>query len=612
MKSIAMDEAPNYPDRLALATLDHIESGIIILDGARRVCFWNQWLEQHSGIGAGEALGCRLEQLFGELPAVLLDAVRDACEHRLSRLLSHQLHPRLLPLHCRAASGRGGPLFHSMLLRPLAQTEGLTLVQLLDATNAVRRERHLRDKEQALRKVHQHLSEEKQYIDTVLKTISALVVVTDIQGHILSINRSCEQQTGFSEEDVLGQPLKVLFSIDSFNRLLEGPWQYDEPLPFTCRMHNAAGELMHIRWTVKSVGEAGQPPRYLIYTGQDITERERADALLRLEREILEMATAGEPPERTLDHVCLALERQLEQCRVAVLQLAEDERLRISNGPGLAEDFGRRLAALQTENLLRILQPGLRDGRLQVFVAEGPAPRWRSWLALARDHDIAGCWLMPIHAGARVPQSLFAVFPRQRVHPSAHEQMVIQRIAHLTALILERHLQQERIRYLALHDPLTGLANRSLLNEQLLRSIHRGRREGQPFALLFIDLDGFKALNDTHGHDAGDAFLAALGHRLKTKLRATDCCARTGGDEFVILLEAVADEKTARRVAESVLRLISTPLEWGGHALQVSASIGLALYPEDGDGADALLTRADNAMYGAKAGGKGCIVRLPG
>ncbi|WP_375054931.1 diguanylate cyclase domain-containing protein [Zobellella sp. DQSA1] len=608
-----MDAALSRVNGLSMITLDHIESGVMLLDGERRVRFWNHWLEQHSGIAAQNAVGRHLEQLFSDpLPAVLLDAVRDACEYRLSRLLSHQLHPQLLPLRRQAPSGVGSPLFHSMLLRPLAESEGLTLVQLLDTTNAVRRERHLRDKEQALRKVHQTLSEEKQFIDTVLKTISALVVVTDTYGRIISINRSCEQQTGFSEEEVLGQPLKVLFSIETFNNLIDSPWQYDEPRPFTCRMQSAAGELMHIRWTVKSVGDAGHPPRYLIYTGQDITERERADALLRLEREILEMATAGEQPDKTLDHICLALERQLEQCRVAVLQLAADERLLVNNGPGLPGDFGPRLAALQTESMLRVVQPGLQSGRLQVFVAEGAAARWQPWLALAREHDMAGCWLMPIHASTHAPQSLLAVFPRQHTHPSTHEQMVIQRIAHLTALILERHLQQERIRYLALHDSLTGLANRSLLNEQLLRSIHRGRREQQPFALLFIDLDGFKALNDTHGHDAGDAYLAALGHRLKTHLRATDCCARTGGDEFVVLLEAVADETSARRIAETVLRLVSTPLDWSGHALQVSASIGIALYPEDGDSADALLTRADNAMYGAKAGGKGRIVRLWG
>ncbi|MBL1377372.1 sensor domain-containing protein [Zobellella iuensis] len=608
-----MNAALGQVNGLSMITLDHIECGVILLDQERRVRFWNHWLEQHSGIAAGEAAGRRLEQLFGELPAVLLDAVGDACEHRLSRLLSHQLHPQLLPLRRQASSGAGSPLFHSMLLRPLAESDGLTLVQLHDITNAVRRERHLRDKEQALRKVHQTLSEEKQFIDTVLKTISALVVVTDTYGRIISINRSCEQQTGFSEEEVRGQPLKVLFSIDLlFNNLVDGPREYEEPRPFVCRMHNAAGEQIHIRWTVKCVGDAGQPPRYLIYTGQDITERERADALLRLEREILEMATAGEQPDKTLDHICLALERQLEQCRVAVLRWAADDRLQVSNGPSLPEDFCRRLAELQTDSLLSILQPGLQSGRLQVFVAEGSAFRWQPWLALAQDHDMAGCWLMPIHDSARAQQTLFAVFPRQRIHPSAHEQMVIQRIAHLTSLILERHLQQERIRYLALHDPLTGLANRSLLNEQLLRGIHRGRREQQPFALLFIDLDGFKALNDTHGHDAGDAYLAALGHRLKTNLRATDCCARTGGDEFVVLLEAVADEASARRIAETLLRLLSTPLDWSGHALQVSASIGIALYPEDGDSADALLTRADNAMYGAKARGKGCIERLRG
>lgn len=592
-------------------TLHHIECGIMVLDGAQRVRFWNRWLEQHSGIEAAAAEGRRLDELFPDgLPTVLQDAIGDACRHRLSRLLSHQLHPQLLPLRRLSAAGVGSPLFHSMLLRPLADSDGLTLVQLHDNTNAVRRERHLRDKEQAVRKLHQVLSEEKQFIDTVLKTISALVVVTDRFGRIVSINRSCEQLTGLGQAEVVAQPLKVLFSIDTFNSQIDSPWQHHEPRPFTCRMYNAAGEVMHLRWTVKPVGEAGQPPRYLIYTGQDITERERADALLRLEREILEMATAGESPAQTLDHICLALERQLEQARVAVLQLTAEERLAVINAPGLPEAFCRRLEALQTEPIARLVMPGLQSGQLQIFSARGDGARWQPWLSLARDYRMAACWLMPIQTAQHMPQSLFALFPGQHHHPSAHEQMVIQRIAHLTALILERHQQQERIRYLALYDPLTGLANRSLLSEQLLRNINRARRERQRFALLFFDLDGFKQVNDSHGHDAGDALLSAIGQRLQARLRATDTGARIGGDEFVVLLETVAGEAAARLVAEQVQALVCEPVAWGEGLLQVSASIGLALYPDDGDTADTLLTHADNAMYCAKARGKACITRL--
>ncbi|MGO1247601.1 MAG: diguanylate cyclase domain-containing protein, partial [Oceanisphaera sp.] len=141
-------------------------------------------------------------------------------------------------------------------------------------------------------------------------------------------------------------------------------------------------------------------------------------------------------------------------------------------------------------------------------------------------------------------------------------------------------------------------------------------RAPQHFALLFIDLDGFKAINDTHGHHAGDAFLRELGVRLQHRFRATDCCARIGGDEFVILLEDIDDEAAAFNVADSLLTLIAQPIEWGEFQLQVAASIGVVLYPEDGDSAATLLTRADHAMYQAKAKGKkqgnakGQIVRL--
>jgi diguanylate cyclase (GGDEF)-like protein len=168
----------------------------------------------------------------------------------------------------------------------------------------------------------------------------------------------------------------------------------------------------------------------------------------------------------------------------------------------------------------------------------------------------------------------------------------------------------ERIRFLALHDPLTGLPNRSLLNEHLGRNLRRAHREGQQFALMFIDLDGFKLINDRHGHDAGDDLLSVLAGRMTDQLRGTDTCARIGGDEFVVMLETVQSPESATQVADKILQCLSTPVQRGPLSLQVSASIGIALYPQDGTSADALLTLADDAMYQAKTRGKNCWHRF--
>ncbi|MFD1006670.1 sensor domain-containing protein [Oceanisphaera ostreae] len=596
--------------------LEQIENGVMLLDSEQKVLFWNQWLVRYSGVTAEAACGQRLDQLFNTpLPAVVMGAIKDACEQGLARLLSHHLHQELLPLHAHFISGDASPIFHSMVLRPLRH-HGVVLVQLQNITTAVRREKHLRAKEKALRGAHQTQSEEKQFIDTVLDTMSALVVVTDAAGCIVNLNRSVELNTGFSQQQLQGQSFKMLLGLDGFKYLPSTNMQAAELSSFTCRMTNASGEPMHIRWTVKQVKEDGYPLRYLIYSGQDITERERADALLRLEREMLEMATGNASIDHIFNHICLALEQQLESCRVAVVQINTDHRLQVCNGPSLPESLCLRLQELQNARLLQVLQTGLELGQLQVFSVQAKGEHWQQWQQLAKQYKIAGCWLMPIQVNPQVSQRFLAVFPRYQSHPCDHEQMVVQRIGHLAALILDRQQQQQQIERLALYDSLTGLANRSLLNEQLLRCIHRSQRTFQSFALLFIDLDGFKAINDNYGHDAGDALLMELGLRLQNRFRATDCCARIGGDEFVILLDEIADDGSAFTLSYSLLELIAQPLAWGPHPLQVSASIGIALYPEDGDNAASLLTRADNAMYRAKAEGRskadgcGAVIRL--
>ena len=156
--------------------------------------------------------------------------------------------------------------------------------------------------------------------------------------------------------------------------------------------------------------------------------------------------------------------------------------------------------------------------------------------------------------------------------------------------------------HLAHHDPLTGLPNRLLLGDELERSMSRARRHDQPLALLFIDLDGFKAVNDRLGHQAGDEVLRAVGARLRQAVRAEDAVARLGGDEFIVVLEEIAGTAAAHEAARKLRQAIGQPVPMGGQMISVSASIGVALYPDDGHDAEALIHAADGAMYRGKPG----------
>jgi diguanylate cyclase (GGDEF)-like protein/PAS domain S-box-containing protein len=170
--------------------------------------------------------------------------------------------------------------------------------------------------------------------------------------------------------------------------------------------------------------------------------------------------------------------------------------------------------------------------------------------------------------------------------------------------ITERKRAEERVRYVAQHDALTGLPNRLLLRDRLVQAIAQARRSNTRVGVMFIDLDYFKNINDSLGHEAGDRLLEAMSNRLRGCLREGDTVARVGGDEFVVSLLTLKDSHDAIPVTEKVLDSLRAPVQLGADTLHVTASIGVSLYPADGDDADALMRCADAAMYHAKEKGR--------
>lgn len=170
--------------------------------------------------------------------------------------------------------------------------------------------------------------------------------------------------------------------------------------------------------------------------------------------------------------------------------------------------------------------------------------------------------------------------------------------------ITESHKDSERIRYLATHDGLTGLLNRNSFHVSLEQAITRANRSKRPFGLLFLDLDHFKAVNDTLGHEAGDKLLKEVSQRLRSSLRQSDSAYRLAGDEFTVLVEGLDSEKDVFLVAEKVCATLAVPYFDDPGAPAVTASVGAVVYPRDGATADELLRLADKAMYQAKAQGR--------
>ncbi|WP_150046063.1 sensor domain-containing diguanylate cyclase [Methylomonas rhizoryzae] len=173
--------------------------------------------------------------------------------------------------------------------------------------------------------------------------------------------------------------------------------------------------------------------------------------------------------------------------------------------------------------------------------------------------------------------------------------------------ITERKLKEDHVEHMAYHDALTGLPNRSLILDRLQQAQTEAELTGNMVALMFIDLDKFKPVNDLHGHNIGDLLLKFVAERIRGCLRKTDSAARIGGDEFVVLLPALPAVKNAVDVAEKLRQALNLPFEINGLILNISSSIGLAVYPEHAEDTQSLIKHADIAMYYAKAEGRNCV-----
>jgi diguanylate cyclase (GGDEF)-like protein/PAS domain S-box-containing protein len=236
--------------------------------------------------------------------------------------------------------------------------------------------------------------------------------------------------------------------------------------------------------------------------------------------------------------------------------------------------------------------------------------RMGAWRDVARRSGIKAGAAVPFSRGGKTCGVLLLYANRRRVFDE-EAVLLVERMAQNIAFALDntdrdtaRREAEARAKYLAAHDALTGLPNRIMFSELLIHAIGRARRGQHSLALLFIDLDRFKVINDSLGHHAGDSLLVKVAERLKQSVRAADVVARLGGDEFVVLLPDGADERAARNVACKLLGALADPIALEGEECRVTASIGISVFPEDGENESSLMKNADIAMYAAKDEGK--------
>ena len=378
----------------------------------------------------------------------------------------------------------------------------------------------------------------------VLEGLPDATVAAGPDGRMVFVNELAAELFGYTREELVGRPINCLWPERlrrRYTRNMELYFATEHPLRFSAEA-----------WGVRSDGtefvgemswgiiETATGP-LLLAIGRDVSERRAAEARLRAVAALGERALAGGGREQLTGEARERL-REALPLRRAELRLADDDLPIIDDGAGPVE--------------------------LRLALGAG--------------------------------DELVASFDRSI---DAEETAFARAIATTLAAALSRLRTEERMRYDALHDPLTGLANRTLLRDRLTQALARSAREQLPTGVLFIDLDDFKAVNDRFGHAVGDAVLTELAGRLKAAVRPADTVARLGGDEFVVVCEDV-DCEAATALGRRMEQALRQPLAVDGAEHRLTASIGIALGDDDADG---LLARADAAVYRAKAAGRGRV-----
>ncbi|MDR2326145.1 MAG: EAL domain-containing protein [Acidovorax sp.] len=343
--------------------------------------------------------------------------------------------------------------------------------------------------------------------------------------------------------------------------------------------------------------------RYTITVLTDITRSKMHEVL---QHRVLEAMARERPLTEVLELVCREVERIAPEVAVSILEVDANKCLRALAGPSLPAEYSVQIDGMAIGP--KAGSCGTAAWRNAPVCVNDIAsdPLWSGYQHLVQMLGYRSCWSMPIRNSEGEAVATFALYFRESLKGELLDfhQQLMDACTHLCTLALERERARARIRQLAFYDSLTGLPNRSLLQARAEQAIASAARNKERLAVLFIDLDRFKQVNDSMGHSAGDELLRHVASRLQEVLRASDIAGRLSGDEFVVVLPQ-CDAEHVTHTIERLQELLAASMQVADAALAVSASIGIAMYPADGRDMETLLQRADMAMYQAKSGGRG-------
>jgi diguanylate cyclase (GGDEF)-like protein len=331
----------------------------------------------------------------------------------------------------------------------------------------------------------------------------------------------------------------------------------------------------------------------------EVKERQRAERLNRGRNRMLEMVARNEPISEIFNVLTETVAEFRTTWTCAVHSLGSGS-LKLMGSTGLNDKMKQHLRSISTGFAGAPESVALASG--EPYLVEELGAVHKPWSELLRANGLLSVWSAPFFASDSDALGTVSVYTLLQWKPSAADLEMLEMARHMAALVLERSRLQAQLIDHAYHDSLTGLPNRRLARDRITSAIKRAARTSQGMAVLWIDLDRFKQINDQYGHPVGDAVLQQTAERLSGRLRSSDTLARMGGDEFMALIEGTSSRDAAEILAADLLEVLAVPMQVDELELGITASIGVSLYPEDGQTGDSLAQHADQAMYAAKFG----------
>jgi diguanylate cyclase (GGDEF)-like protein/PAS domain S-box-containing protein len=491
--------------------------------------------------------------------------------------------------------GKVGHLEYS-LLYPTGERNLEARLAPIWSGGAILIERDITDAKHATRNLDKSRAQYRDLVENVSGIVWEAELYSADVAQFTFISPQCQTILGIASDQLLGSTRSMLALVhpEDHGLVIRGFIKAAEHLTVVEVEYRIIRPDGQVRWVQDRAIGFIEPNRPRLIRGLivDVTDRKRAQILERGRNRVLEGIARGIPIGTVLEMI---LEMLIEQFPGlgAQISLLEEGHLSYVAARDVKDDLLECLDAAGGDPC----SVAVRTGEAQFIENLGTDERWSlEYRAALIQAGYKHCAALPIVTSSGVILGTITSYTRNE-HWGEDLRTQQKAAADLAAIAIERHSLIQKLEYQALHDPLTGLPNRSLYHDRLHQAIARADRNGSLVGVLFIDLNGFKAVNDSLGHAVGDGLLRDIGIQLQSFVRASDTVARLGGDEFCLILPDLTDSAPSENLRQEITQNLKINLGSGQKTLTVSASVGLAIYPRDGADADALYKHADSLMY---------------